>query len=146
MLQDVQALGVRGHDPVLDAVVDHLHEVAGAVGPAVEIALLRLARVTGAAGRAHRGVDAGRDRLEDRIEMADDVVFAADHEAEPAVETEHATARAAVDVVDAARLEPRGAIDVVAVVRVATVDDDVALVEVREQLVDRGVDERRPAP
>ena len=28
--QHVQPLGVRGHHPVLDAVVDHLHEVAGA--------------------------------------------------------------------------------------------------------------------
>ena len=74
---------------------------------------------------------------------ADDVVLAADHEAEAAVETEHAAARPAVDVVDTARLEARGTIDVVAVVRVAAVDDDVALVEVREQLVDRGVDERR---
>ena len=28
LLQDVEPLGVRGHEPVLDAVVDHLHEVA----------------------------------------------------------------------------------------------------------------------
>ena len=33
---DAQPLGVGGHDPVLDAVVDHLHEVARAVRAAVE--------------------------------------------------------------------------------------------------------------
>ena len=33
VVQDVQALGVGGHDAVLDAVVNHLHEVPGAVGP-----------------------------------------------------------------------------------------------------------------
>src|SRR5438046_2792283 len=43
--QDGQALGVGGHEAVLDAVVDHLDEVAGAVGPAVQVAALR-----GAAG------------------------------------------------------------------------------------------------
>ena len=39
-LQDVESLGVRGHDPILDPVVDHLHEVAGAVRAAVEEARL----------------------------------------------------------------------------------------------------------
>ena len=38
--QHVQALGVGRHDPVLDAVVDHLHEVAGAARAAVEPPLL----------------------------------------------------------------------------------------------------------
>ena len=39
VLQDVEPLGVGRHQPVLDAVVDHLDEVAGTVRPAVEIAL-----------------------------------------------------------------------------------------------------------
>ena len=41
--QDAQSLGVGGHDPVFDAIVNHLDEVAGAVGAAVQIALLRRA-------------------------------------------------------------------------------------------------------
>ena len=52
VLEDVQALGVGGHHPVLDPVVDHLHEVAGAVGAAVEVALLGGRGVAGAARRA----------------------------------------------------------------------------------------------
>ena len=99
--------------------------------------------LTGARGRALGGADTGRDGLEDRVEVRDHVVFAADHEAEPALEPEHATARAAVDVVDALRLQPRRAIDVVAVVGVAAVDDDVAGLEVLLQLGDLAVDKCR---
>ena len=50
--EHVQALGVRRHHPVLDPVVDHLHEVAGAGRPAVEVALLRGRRVAGPPGGA----------------------------------------------------------------------------------------------
>ena len=102
MLQDVEALGVRGHDPVLDAVVDHLHEVAGAVRAAVQVARSR--RSPGRrCGPGVRGAAStpGRDRGEDRVEVRDDVVLAADHQAEAALEAEHAAARADVDVVDA---------------------------------------------
>ena len=42
LLEDVQAFGEGGHHPVLDAVVDHLHEVAGAVRAAVQVAVLGL--------------------------------------------------------------------------------------------------------
>src|SRR4030095_12488705 len=44
VLEDVDPLGVRLHQAVLDSVVDHLDEVAGAGGPAVEIAVLGSAR------------------------------------------------------------------------------------------------------
>ena len=47
--QDVHALGVGGHEAVLDAVVHHLDEVPGAVRPAVQVALL------GGAARPARG-------------------------------------------------------------------------------------------
>ena len=58
--QDAQPLGVGGHDAVLDAVVHHLDEVAGAVGPAVQVALLggaadRLASRRCAGCRRRRG-------------------------------------------------------------------------------------------
>ena len=38
--QDVHPLRVRRHQPVLDSVVHHLDEVAGAVGPAMQVAVL----------------------------------------------------------------------------------------------------------
>ena len=97
VLQDVEAFGVRGHQAVLDAVVDHLHEVAGAVSAAMQIAVRR-----SAAGRAdRRHARAGRERGEDRLEARDGVAFAADHQAVAALEAEHAAAGADIDVVDA---------------------------------------------
>src|SRR5579863_6307169 len=39
VFEDVEALGVGGNEAVLDAVVNHFDEVAGAIGAAVEIAV-----------------------------------------------------------------------------------------------------------
>ena len=66
VLEDVEALGVRLHEAVLDAVVDHLHEVAGAGRAAVEPALLLRRVLAFAAGRARRFAGAGRERFEAR--------------------------------------------------------------------------------
>ena len=126
---DVEALGVRGHQPVLDPVVHHLHEVARAVRPAVVVAVLGRARLPGATGGARRRVDPRRDRGEDRAEPLDDLRLAADHQAEAAVEAPDAAARAAVDMVDVLLAERLGVPDVVDVVRVAAVDHDVARLE-----------------
>ena len=87
VLEDVQALGVGGHDPVLDPVVDHLHEVAGAVGPAVQVALLGGARVArrgrACAARRRRPGRAWR-RSGRAVPTASSV--AADHQAVAAIE------------------------------------------------------------
>ena len=64
--EDVQPLRVGGHDPVLDPVVDHLHEVAGAGRAAVEIALLGGGRVAGPAGGARGRGHARGDGPEER--------------------------------------------------------------------------------
>ena len=86
MVEDVEALGVGGHDAVLDAVVDHFDEVAGAVGAAVEIAVLGGAADFLAAGGAGSFVDAGGEGLEDGFAALEGGVGAADHEAIAAVE------------------------------------------------------------
>ena len=141
VLQDRQAFGIGGHHPVLDAVVDHLDEVAGAVRPAMQVALLGGA-VALATGGARDVADAGRQGLEDRVEAADHVGFAADHHAIAPVEAEHAAAGADVDIVDLLRGQFLGAADVVDVVGVAAVDQDVAGFEQRQQVGDRRVDHR----
>ncbi|CAO5247632.1 hypothetical protein FAGKG844_420034 [Frankia sp. AgKG'84/4] len=130
LLQDGEALGESGHHAVLDAVVDHLHEVPGTVRPAVQVALFRLGRLAGAAGRALDRAHAGRDRLEQRLEAGDGRRLAADHQAEAALQTEHAAGGADVHVVHALGGQRTGLVDVVPVVRVATVDDDVVRCEV----------------
>src|SRR6184192_3457815 len=75
--------------------------------------------------------------------MTHDVRLAADHEAVAALETEHASAGAAVDVVEPAAGEPGRAVDVVAVVGVPAVDDDVAALEVWDEALERRVGDAR---
>ena len=71
--------------------------------------------MAGAAGRAGRGVDAGRQRREDRGQPVDGTVRPADHEAVTALEAPDAAAGTAVDVVDVAAGRHPRAVDVVAV-------------------------------
>ena len=137
VLEDVQALGVGGHEPVLDAVVDHLDEVPGAVGAAVQVAVLGVGR--GSPVRPGvRGAAPTPGAIAAKIgsSRVDRVVLAADHQAVAALEAPDAAAGADVDVVDAALGQRGRARDVVAVVGVAAVDDDVARLEQRGQAVD----------
>ena len=60
--QHGQSFGIGGHDSVLDAVVDHLHEVAGAVRTAVQVALFGAAIKIFATRRARYVAGAGRER------------------------------------------------------------------------------------
>src|SRR5215218_4195992 len=137
VLEDVEALGVGGHDAVLDPVVDHLHEVAGAVGAAVQVAVLRGRELPVAPRRALGRVDTRREAGEDRVEPLHRPVGAADHQAVAALEPEDAAAGAAVDVVDPPLSHLFGAADVVPVVGVAAVDDRVAGLQHRGDRVDR---------
>ncbi len=82
-----------------------------------------------------------RDGLEDRVQVLDRLGFAADHQAEAAVQPEHAAAGTDVDVVDAVGLELLRALDVVEVVGVAAVDDDVTVGKQGLELVDRRLDD-----
>ena len=134
--------GVGGHDAVFDAVVDHLDEVAGAVGTAVQVALFGGAAEFLAARRARNVADAGSEGGEDGIEMLDDVFFAADHHAVAAFESPDTAAGADVDVVDFFGRQFLGAADVVDVIGIAAVDQDVAGFEKRQQVSDGLVDHR----
>jgi hypothetical protein len=61
--QDADSLGVGSHQTVLDAIVDHLDEVAGAVGAAVQVALLGGAFALLASGGARNVARAGASVL-----------------------------------------------------------------------------------
>ena len=101
VLQDVEALGVRGHDPVLDAVVDHLHEVAGAArarSAGSRCSGVRPGRPCGPACAATARGRARARKIGSRRRTASSL--AADHQAVAALEPEDAAARADVDVVD----------------------------------------------
>src|SRR4051812_28860056 len=77
--ENVEALGVGGHEAVFDAIVDHFYEMAGAVRAAMEIAVLRGAGGFVAAWQARGGIVGGRQSREDWVERLDNRVFAADH-------------------------------------------------------------------
>ena len=134
-VKDVQPFGEGSHHSVLDPVVHHLHEVPCARRSTVEVAALLRRRIAVAPGCSLRSSDARRQRCEDRLELCERVVRAADHEAEAALEAEHAAARATVDVADALLGELGRTADVVAVVGVATVDDGVVAAQARCELV-----------
>ena len=127
VVEDVQALGVGGHDAVLDPVVDHLHEVARR--RSARSAGSRARRATGSPSRPGvRSAASTPGASEAKIgsSRSHRLVGPADHQAVAAVEAEDAAAGAAVDEVDALLAQLLGPADVVAVVGVAAVDDRVA--------------------
>src|SRR6478672_11747060 len=79
--QNTKTFGIRGHDSVLDPVMDHLHEMAGAVRPAMQVTLFgRPAKFVAAGGARHLAA-AGRERGKNGIETLNYLGVAADHHA-----------------------------------------------------------------
>src|ERR1039457_5234442 len=141
VLNDGQALGDRGHHPVLDAVVDHFHEVPGAIRPAVQIAIRSRPRGPGPAGGGLGTADTRSKGAEDGVQPLHRLVLAADHEAVAALEAVYPARGADVQVVDLLRLELLRAVDVVPVIGVAAVDHRVTGIEELRQLAkNRGGD------
>ena len=123
--QQVVGLGDQLHVGVLDAVVDHLHVVARAVGADV--------------GAARLAVDLGRDRREDLLDLAVGVALAAGHDARPEQRALLAAGDAGADEAQPALAALGRAPARVEEVRVAGVDDDVVVVEQRSQIADHAV-------
>src|SRR6185437_2467000 len=136
-LEDGKTLGVGLHQPILDAVVNHLDEMAGTARAAMHVALLRAWIAAVASGGALDVADAGRERGKNRIEAVDGGFVAADHQAIAALEAPDAAAGANVEIMNAFRLERAGAAHVVLVERVAAIDHDIAGLEHLAELSDR---------
>ena len=79
--QDVEAFGIGLHQAVLDAVVDHLDEVAGAGRPGVDVAALGARIGVLAARRARDVAEPGARRLKIGSSRVDRLLRAADHHA-----------------------------------------------------------------
>src|ERR1043165_8362405 len=121
--EDVEALRIGLHQPVFDAVVDHLHEMAGAARPGMDVALPG-PRIAALPGRRRRNVArAGHERAEYRIEPLHHGFLAADHQAVAALQPPHAAARADIEIMDAALPQRLGARDVVLPERITAIDD-----------------------
>ena len=97
----------------------------------MQVTLLLRRQLAGAARGTLDLADPGGDGLQDRVDDLDRFLVTAHHQAVAALQAEDAAAGADVDVVDALLPELLGAPYIVAIVGVAAVDDDVALLEQR---------------
>src|SRR4029450_1320337 len=79
--QNADTFGVSSHDSVLDPVMDHLHEMAGAVRPAMQVTLFGSAAKLVAAGSARHFPRPRREGGENRIETLNYLGGAANHHA-----------------------------------------------------------------
>src|SRR5215470_3877250 len=133
--QDAQTLGVGAHDAVFDAVVNHLHKVAGAIWPAMQIALLGGAAGLLASRRARYLVAHARSQPgEDWIEVLDYIVLAANHHAVTSLQAPNPTARPNIHVVNSLRREFLRPADVVDIIGVAAVDKNVIALKIRQEI------------
>src|SRR5947209_583130 len=124
--QDIEALRVRLHQPVFDAVVDHLHEMSGAVRAGIEVALSGPWIASLPVRRRRDVAFPRRERTEDRIEPLYDFLLAADHQTVAALQSPNSATCANIEIVDAFSPQRLRARDVVLPERVAPVDDGVA--------------------
>jgi len=119
LVEQLEALAVRLHEGVLDAVVDHLHVVPAARGPHAVVAL------------GPRG-----DGVEDGHQFVVGPLRAADHQREAQFGARRPAASAAVEVGELVGFRAaRGVLEVA----VAAVDDDVLAPEVGREFLERGV-------
>src|SRR6266550_4322274 len=136
LAQDSQPLRISGHYSVLHSVVHHLDEVAGAIWPAVQVALLGGAIDLVTAGGARNVAHAGGKRSEDWVEALDNFCLAANHHAITSFQTPHTSAGAHIHIVDLPESELLRPPDIVHIIRVAPVDEDVSRFEVRQKVSD----------
>src|SRR6266850_552371 len=116
-VDQLEAFAVGLHHPVLDPVVDHLDEVAGAA----------LAEMRPAARWC--------ERIEDRLHDRDGALTAADHHAVAELQSPDAAGHADVEKIEPERRVLLRAADRIAEVRVRAIDQDVALARVPRELI-----------
>jgi len=131
------------HVAVFDAVVDHLDEVSGAVGS--DVGRAGNAALDGSAGPgaleglARVGIDLRRDGSPDRGEFLPRRLGAAWHERRAETRPFLAAGHARADEAQSSCRELSLAADRVGPQGVAAIDDDVVLVQQRDEAVDHGV-------
>src|SRR6476661_9064856 len=111
--QNTEAFGVSGHDPVFNTVVNHLDEMPGAIGAAMQIALFGCAAEFLAARCSRDVANPRSQRSENRIQALNDVWLAADHHTVTAFETPNAATGSDINVMNILGREVLGALDVV---------------------------------
>src|SRR5205823_13248533 len=98
--QDADTFCIRGHDSILDPVMDHLHEMAGAVRSAMQVTLFGRSAKFVAAGGARRLATARRQRGTSGIETLNYLCVAANHHAITTFQAPDAAAGSDIDIVN----------------------------------------------
>src|SRR6266852_5044378 len=129
MMQDVQALSVGGHDAVFNTIMDHFDEVTSTIRPTVQVPLLSSSTNLFSSRCARDCIDARSQGREDRVEVLDDILLTANHQAVTALETPDASTRSSVNVVNALGFKLSSAPNIIVVVGITAIDDDVAWCE-----------------
>src|ERR1051326_4756004 len=137
--QDIQPLGIRCHDTILDAIVNHLDEVACPVRSAVQIPLFGGAPQFLSPRCTFHGPDSRSQCRENRIEMFDGPILAANHQAIAALESPHAAACSNVKIMDAVGFELFSSPDIIVEIRVAAVNNNVVGREEWNEIIQRGI-------
>src|SRR5262249_52354976 len=131
VLENVESLSVGGHDAVFNAVVDHLHEMPGPDGSAMQIA--HAGRAVGgsrtAAAGWRRPLPTWRECCKNRLDRGDNLLPPPNHQAESVLKSEHTAAGTNIDIVDTVRPQLFGSTDIVVIVRIAAIDDHIATLQ-----------------
>src|SRR5580692_1086017 len=137
MVQDVQPLGVGGHDAVLHAVVHHLHKVTRTARPAMEISLFRSAAYLVSPRGTRNIADTGSDGFEDRVQVLDSIGGPSDHETVAPLQSPDTATGSDVHILDPLGREFSAAANVIDVIRIAAIDQNVAGLQVWGKLGNR---------
>src|SRR5438270_7527199 len=124
--KNVKSLGVCLHNPVLDSIVDHLHEMPGTGRTAVNITLFRCASQLLPSGCTCNVATTGSKSFENWIELLDHFFWPADHHAVAALQAPNAPAGADVNIMNSLFAEHLRTTNVVFEIRVTAVYENVA--------------------
>src|ERR1700740_1241079 len=98
--QNTEAFGVSGHDPVFNTVVNHLDEMPGAIGPAMQIALFGCPAEFLPAQCSRDVANTRSQRFEKRIQSPNYICLSTDHHAVAAFKAPNAATRSDINVMN----------------------------------------------
>jgi hypothetical protein len=142
--QNAEPLRIGRHQPVLDAVVDHLDEMTRPTWSAMQVAGFGGAGRGPLPSRRTRDIaDTWGEGFEDRIQTLNRRFRPSDHHAVATFKTPDAAAGANVNVMNSLGSYFPGAPYVVDVIGIAAIDQNVSRFHERQQVADRFVYDRR---
>src|ERR1700730_837010 len=134
--QNAKPFRVCRHKAVLDSIVDHLYKVSGAIGATVQITQFGGAIERFASRCSRRGGRAWRECRENRGQVRHDVFFPANHHAVATIKAPYTATSPHIYIMNFLWCELLSATNIIEVVRVAAVNENVAVLEMRQEVGD----------